>query len=207
MREALGVDRVRHDRPDRPDCARRPAALRAARRDRHDRKHSPDFGVDHEQEDRRGRWRARARREAGTRRVHEDARDGSRPGRVAGRDRQGGWRRYPSRDHEQDRPIGHAVGNANEVVECIELLKGRSRPDLLENALELSERMLTLARVAKNRTEAAAMCQRALASGAALERFRAMIERQGGNPRVIDDYALMPQAPAEYILKADARAS
>jgi pyrimidine-nucleoside phosphorylase len=102
-----------------------------------------------------------------------------------------------------DRPIGRAVGNANEVIECIELLKGRSRPDLLENALELSERMLTLARVAKNRTEAAAMCQRALATGAALERFRAMIERQGGNPRVIDDYALMPQAPAEYILKAD----
>ena len=43
-------------------------------------------------------------------------------------------------------PIGFAVGNANEVIECIELLKGNGRPDLLENALELSERMLVVCR-------------------------------------------------------------
>ena len=100
-------------------------------------------------------------------------------------------------------PIGFSVGNANEVIECIELLKGNGRPDLLENSLELSERMLVVARVARDRAEAAAMCRRALDSGEALERLRAIIERQGGDPRVIDNYRLMPQAPEEHIVRAD----
>ena len=99
-------------------------------------------------------------------------------------------------------PIGFAVGNANEVVECIELLKGEGRPDLLENVLELSERMLVAAGVASDRTDAAVRCRRALESGEALERLAAIIERQGGNPRVIDDYSLMPQAPAEHVIRA-----
>jgi pyrimidine-nucleoside phosphorylase len=100
-------------------------------------------------------------------------------------------------------PIGFAVGNANEIVECIELLKGNGRADLLENSLELSERMLVAARVATSRSEAAVLCRRALDSGQALERLRAIVERQGGNPRVIDDYSLMPQAPDEHIIKAE----
>src|SRR5687768_7878637 len=58
-------------------------------------------------------------------------------------------------------PIGFSVGNANEVVECIELLKGNGRPDLLENVLELSERMLVAAGVAGDRTDAAVRCRRA----------------------------------------------
>jgi pyrimidine-nucleoside phosphorylase len=103
-----------------------------------------------------------------------------------------------------DWPIGSAVGNANEVIECIELLKGKAPPDLLENSLELSERMLVVAGVAIDRAEAAAMCRRALDSGAALERLRAIIERQGGNPRVIDDYTLMPRAPQEHVIGAEA---
>jgi pyrimidine-nucleoside phosphorylase len=102
-----------------------------------------------------------------------------------------------------DWPTGGAVGNANEVIECIELLKGDGRPDLLENSLDLSERMLVVARVARDRAEAAAMCRRALDSGAALERLRAIIERQGGDPRVIDDYTLMPQAAEEHVVRAD----
>ena len=104
-----------------------------------------------------------------------------------------------------DWPIGTAVGNANEVVECIELLKGRGQPDLTENALELSYRMLVVARVASDRAEAVAMCRKMLDSGQALERFRAIIERQGGNPRVIDDYSLMPRAPGEHTIAATAK--
>jgi pyrimidine-nucleoside phosphorylase len=100
-------------------------------------------------------------------------------------------------------PIGFAVGNANEVVECLELLKGNGRADLLENALELSERMLVVSKVAEDRAEAAALCRRALDSGDALERLRAIIERQGGDPRVIDDYSRMPQAPEEHVLRAE----
>jgi pyrimidine-nucleoside phosphorylase len=100
-------------------------------------------------------------------------------------------------------PIGSAVGNANEVIECIELLKGRGRPDLKENSLELSERMLVVAGVAKCRAEAADLCRKALESGGALERFRAIIERQGGNPRVIDDYELMPTSPEEHVITGE----
>jgi pyrimidine-nucleoside phosphorylase len=98
-------------------------------------------------------------------------------------------------------PIGYAVGNANEVIECIELLKGRGRPDLEENSLELSERMLVVAGVTRYRADARALCRQALESGRALERFRAIIDRQGGDPRVIDDYGLMPAAPEEHIVK------
>jgi pyrimidine-nucleoside phosphorylase len=100
-------------------------------------------------------------------------------------------------------PIGFAVGNANEVIECIELLKGNGRVDLLENSLELCERMLVVARVATDRADAAAMCRRALDSGDALERLRAIIERQGGDPRVIDDYTRLPHAPEEHVLRAE----
>jgi pyrimidine-nucleoside phosphorylase len=100
-------------------------------------------------------------------------------------------------------PIGSAVGNANEVIECLELLKGNGPADLLKISLELAERMLVASHVAKNRTEAAAMCRRALDSGQALERFRAVIERQGGDPRVIDDYSLMPDAPGEHVIKTE----
>jgi pyrimidine-nucleoside phosphorylase len=99
-------------------------------------------------------------------------------------------------------PIGYAVGNANEVIECIELLKGHGRPDLFQNSLELSERMLVVSSVARDRADAAALCKAALDSGRALERFRAIIERQGGNPRVIDDYSLMPKAPCEHVIRA-----
>jgi pyrimidine-nucleoside phosphorylase len=100
-------------------------------------------------------------------------------------------------------PIGYAVGNASEVVECIELLKGRGRADLVANALDLSKRMLLLTGVARDRADAAAMCRSALDSGRALERLRSIIERQGGNPRVIDDYSLMPQAPDEHTVSAE----
>ena len=99
-------------------------------------------------------------------------------------------------------PIGCAVGNANEVIECIDLLKGRGRADLVANSLELSYRMLIAAGVARDRSDAEARCRRALESGQALERLRAIIERQGGDPRVIDDYTLMPHAPEEHIIRA-----
>ena len=103
-----------------------------------------------------------------------------------------------------DAPIGRAVGNANEVIECIELLKGGGSPDLVANALELSERMLVAAGVANDRAEAASLCQRAIASGQALERLGAIVERQGGDPRVIEDYNRMPQAPSEHVVRAPA---
>ena len=103
-----------------------------------------------------------------------------------------------------DQPLGSTVGNSIEVIECIEALKGQGRDDLLDNSLQLSERMLVLAGAARDRAAAAMMCRRALDSGEALERFRSIIGRQGGDPRVIDDYTLMPQAPHEHVFEAPA---
>jgi len=102
-----------------------------------------------------------------------------------------------------DRPIGRAVGNSLEAIESFEVLKGGGPPDLIENCLELSERMLVASGLAKDRSEALQRCKEAIASGAALERMRAVIERQGGNPRVIDDYSLMPRAPRERAITAN----
>lgn len=93
-----------------------------------------------------------------------------------------------------DSPLGRAVGNANEVIESIETLKGRGPEDLESLSVELAARMLVLGRVAPDLTDATRQIRRALASGAALEKFRAIIEQQGGDPGVIDDYGRLPSA-------------
>jgi len=93
-----------------------------------------------------------------------------------------------------NRPLGRAVGNALEVIESIECLRGRGPADLMEVTLALTEKMVLLARLEKTPKAARARLQRALASGAALEKFRETIRAQGGDPRVIDDTARLPQA-------------
>ena len=62
-------------------------------------------------------------------------------------------------------------------------------------SVELTARMLVLGGVASDRAAAAQQVRNAIASGAGLERFRRIIERQGGDPRVVDDYARLPSAP------------
>src|SRR3954454_21721620 len=68
-------------------------------------------------------------------------------------------------------PLGHAVGNALEVIECIEVLKGGGPQDLIDVSVELTARMLVLGRVADDLAAATLQVQRAIASGAGLERF------------------------------------
>src|SRR3954462_15525073 len=94
-----------------------------------------------------------------------------------------------------DAPLGHAVGNALEVIECIEVLKGRGPRDLIDVSVELTARMLVLGNKAPDRAAAARQVQAAIASGAGLERFRQIIENQGGDPKVVDDYGRLPSAP------------
>jgi pyrimidine-nucleoside phosphorylase len=101
-----------------------------------------------------------------------------------------------------DAPLGRAVGNALEVIECIEVLKGRGPKDLTEVSFELTERMLILGRVAADRPAAAVMVRQAIESGSGLERFRRIVEIQGGDPRIVDDYARLPHAPERHIVTA-----
>jgi thymidine phosphorylase len=99
-----------------------------------------------------------------------------------------------------DAPLGRAVGNANEVVESIETLKGRGPADLEELSVLLAARMLIAAGVAATDADAQARIRSVLSSGAGVEKFRQIIERQGGDPRVIDDYGRLSSAPdREYV--------
>jgi pyrimidine-nucleoside phosphorylase len=103
-----------------------------------------------------------------------------------------------------DAPLGRAVGNALEVIECIEILKGEGSADLVEVSVELTARMLVLGNIAGDRTAAERLVRGAIASGAGLERLRRIIETQGGDPRVVDDYRRFPTAPDRHLVRATA---
>jgi pyrimidine-nucleoside phosphorylase len=99
-------------------------------------------------------------------------------------------------------PLGHAVGNALEVIECFEVLKGGGPRDLIDVSVELTARMLVLGRVADDLPAATRQVQRAITSGAGLERFRQIIESQGGDPKVVDDYQRMPSVADRHTVAA-----
>ena len=99
-------------------------------------------------------------------------------------------------------PLGHAVGNALEVIECVEVLKGRGPRDLIDVSVELTARMLVLGHVADGLPAAILKVQQAIASGAGLERFRGIIEVQGGDPRIVDDYDRMPHVADRHVVTA-----
>ena len=101
-----------------------------------------------------------------------------------------------------DAPLGCAVGNAMEVIECLEVLKGRGPNDLIDVSVELTARMLVLGRVADDLAAADEQARRAIASGAGLERFRRIIEIQGGDPRVVDDYDRLPHVDDRHLVSA-----
>ncbi len=93
-----------------------------------------------------------------------------------------------------DRPLGRAVGSALEVEEAIHVLHGEGPPDLVEVSLALGAELLMLAGRASSREEARDQLGVAIATGAAARKLQAVIEAQGGNPSVVDDPAVLPQA-------------
>ena len=95
---------------------------------------------------------------------------------------------------DMDVPLGHAVGNALEIRECIETLSGRGPADVEALSLTLAAHMLHLGAAAPSVDAAATLAREALTSGRALERFRRVVERQGGDPRAIDDVNRLPRS-------------
>ena len=93
-----------------------------------------------------------------------------------------------------DQPLGTHVGNALEVKEAIDILSGRAGGDLLDVSLMLGSYMLVLGGKALSEDDAKEQLKAAVASGAGLEKFRQMIEAQGGDPRVCDNVSRLPQA-------------
>ncbi len=95
---------------------------------------------------------------------------------------------------DMNQPLGKAVGNSLEVIEAIDTLKGKGPSDITELSLKLAGLMIYLGGRAKTSAEGEIMASHALASGAGLNKFRNFVARQGGNPAIVDDYELFPQA-------------
>ena len=104
-----------------------------------------------------------------------------------------------------DRPLGRACGNALETEEAIHALQGEGPADLMEVTYALGAEMLMLANVAKDREESRELMERAIGTGRAAEHFQRIIEGQGGNPAVVDDPSIMPQAAEVEIFAAPRR--
>jgi pyrimidine-nucleoside phosphorylase len=101
-----------------------------------------------------------------------------------------------------DQPLGLAVGNALEVAEAIDALKGNGPEDLVDLSIMLAGEMLALARVASDPESGRRLALEALRSGQGLEWLQRLIAAQGGNPRVVDDPGLMGRAPLVEQVKA-----
>lgn len=95
---------------------------------------------------------------------------------------------------DMSQPLGHGVGNAIEVIEAIETLKGNGPEDITELTMRLAGIMIYLGGRAKTADEGKVMAAHAVKSGMALAKFRKFVAAQGGNPDVTDDYSLFPQA-------------
>ena len=101
-----------------------------------------------------------------------------------------------------DRPLGRTVGNALEVRESLDCLRGAGPPDLREVVVSLVTEMLLVGELASDSSEARSTVTEALDSGRPLERFRRMVELQGGDPRAMDDPGRLPTAPIHLEVRA-----
>jgi pyrimidine-nucleoside phosphorylase len=103
---------------------------------------------------------------------------------------------------DMNQPLGNLVGNSLEVIECLEVLKGRGPKDLVTLCAELSAHCLVFGEAAGSMEEGRKLFQTMIASGQALEKFREVIRFQDGNAAVVDDYSLLPRASFESPLPA-----
>ncbi len=99
-------------------------------------------------------------------------------------------------------PLGRAVGNALEVIEVIEFLKGNTVDDLEALSYEFAATALIQMNRYENKSEAITYLKELVFSGKALLAFKNIIENQNGDSRIIDDYNLLPQAMMQYEVKS-----
>ena len=106
---------------------------------------------------------------------------------------------------DMDQPLGYAIGNAIEVIEAIDLLKGNGPKDLLELTLTLGSNMLILAGRVKDEEEGRKLLKENIENGKALEKLKEFIEAQGGDSSYVDDVSKFPQA--KYIIEVKSNKS
>ena len=95
---------------------------------------------------------------------------------------------------DMEQPLGNAIGNSLEVQEAIDVLKNRGPEDITELSVTLAGMMILIGGKAASAEEGTEKARRALEDGSALEKFREMVEGQGGNPDITKDYSLLPQS-------------
>ena len=117
----------------------------------------------------------------------------------------GAGKQVVARLTDMNQPLGQAVGNALEVRESIATLRGEGPADTREITLELAAEMLVLGRACDTLDAARERAAAALDSGAALARFREIVEAQHGDPRVVDDPSRLPSAPEVRTVVAERR--
>jgi len=103
---------------------------------------------------------------------------------------------------DMDQPLGMAVGNALEVEEAIQVLRGAGPEALTELCLIFAAKMLIAGGVTRDTDEARALASEAIASGAALRKFKEWVAAQGGDPAIADDTSLLPQATLIHEVRA-----
>jgi pyrimidine-nucleoside phosphorylase len=100
-----------------------------------------------------------------------------------------------------NRPLGIAAGNANEIVETIEVLKGHGPADVEEVTRAQAVRVLVMSGRFDEKSAATALDD-ALRSGRALDQARKWITSQGGDAKIVDDYSLLPQPTETFEVRA-----
>jgi len=103
---------------------------------------------------------------------------------------------------DMDTPLGAAVGHSLEIIESIDMLRGEGPGDLTAIITHVASRMLVLGGIESEPDAAAVRVGQALSSGRALETFARMIDRQGGDARVVENPALLPASPGRELLTA-----
>ena len=103
---------------------------------------------------------------------------------------------------DMSQPLGYAIGNALELKEAMDTLRGEGPEDLTELVMTLGSQMVVLGGKAESLDEARNLLQEAIDSGAALDKFRTFLSNQGGNPEVVDHPELLPQAQYQVELPA-----
>ncbi|ELH1879168.1 pyrimidine-nucleoside phosphorylase [Staphylococcus pseudintermedius] len=106
---------------------------------------------------------------------------------------------------DMSQPLGRAIGNALELQEAIDTLKGEGPEDLTELVLTLGSQMVVLAQKAKDLDEARGMLQEVIDNGKALEKFKTFLSNQGGDASVVDDPSKLPTAQYQFELPAKRR--
>ena len=106
---------------------------------------------------------------------------------------------------DMSQPLGNAIGNANEIVEAIDALKGEGPEDLMEMVYTLGSQMVVLAKKADTLEEARAMLEENIKNGKATEKFKEMIRNQGGDDSIVDHPEKLPQA--KYVIEVPSKKS